>query len=74
MGSNVVYTVTITNLGPLDSVDLHVGVNLPDGIVFQSLSCDDGSCVPVIDNGSIMVELGNMPFGISQDVDVTQRF
>lgn len=60
IGSNLVYTVSVTNLGPSEAKNVVVNQALPGSVVFVSGSASQGSVVSA--GGTAIINLGTMPF------------
>ncbi len=66
LGQNVVFTVTVTNNGPLDATGVTVSDLLPAGLVF--VSSDAG---PAYDPGSGVWSVGNLANGATATIQIT---
>src|SRR5207302_1791742 len=58
LGSNLTYTITVTNLGPNPASDVTVTDSLPAGVSFVSVTSTIGVCTNNI--GTIVCNLGLM--------------
>jgi len=58
-GEQLVYTVSIGNLGPLDATGVTLLDVLPAGVSFVSANSSQGSCTEL--NGIVTCNLGNLP-------------
>ena len=76
-GETVTYTVTATNLGPSDAVDLAITTSIPIGLAFESATADGGTCsVPEVGATSgdvICAWSGATPVGGTRTAVVTLR-
>lgn len=73
--AKVTYTITVTNLGPADAVDVVVTDTLPPTMTFMAASSAAGSCNHA--GGVVTCSLGDLPAGDSVEVTVavaTQGF
>ncbi|HTS18944.1 MAG TPA: hypothetical protein VMP11_15330 [Verrucomicrobiae bacterium] len=68
-GSNLTYTITVTNLGPYTVTDAKVFDTVPSGVSFLSASTSQGSYV--LSNGVVIGSLGAMASGSVATVSVT---
>ena len=66
LGQNVVFTVTVTNNGPLDATGVTVSDLLPAGLAF--VSSDAG---PGYDAGTGVWSVGNLPNGATATIQIT---
>lgn len=60
VGSNLVYTITVTNLGPSGAKNTVVTHQLPPSVVFVSAVASQGTCVNA--GGVVACSLGTVPF------------
>ena len=68
VNDNVTYVVTMTNLGPDAAPDVVVRQTLPAGVVFQSATADQGSCLQA--GGVVTCALGDVGNGVSVGIMV----
>ena len=67
-GTNITYTLTVTNAGPLAATPATLTDDIPDGSAFQSVTSSQGSC----SSGTVLhCDLGNLNSGSSATVQVT---
>jgi uncharacterized repeat protein (TIGR01451 family) len=67
-GEEIVYTVTVTNLGPDAAEEVVVTDDLPGGVTYVSATPGQGSCEEA--GGVVTCELGEMANGASVDVEI----
>jgi uncharacterized repeat protein (TIGR01451 family) len=67
-GSNLICTITISNLGPHAATGVLVSELLPDGVTFVSAEPSQGSCA--LDNGILECDLGSMSPGAFATITV----
>lgn len=76
-GETVTVTVTATNLGPSDAVDLTITTPIPVGMAFESATADGGTCVvPDVGatSGSVVCTwAGATPVGGIRTAEITLR-
>ncbi|MSU57841.1 MAG: DUF11 domain-containing protein [Pedosphaera sp.] len=58
IGSNLVYTITVTNFGPSTAKNTVVNHTLPPSVVFISAVSSQGTCVNA--GGAVLCNLGNL--------------
>ncbi|HEU0008859.1 MAG TPA: S8 family serine peptidase [Verrucomicrobiae bacterium] len=58
LGSNVTYTVTVTNAGPEVGLGVQLSTTLPAGMSFVSVAAQQGSCSNNL--GSVLCDLGSI--------------
>lgn len=68
IGSNLTYTITVTNNGPNQAKGVVLNQSLPASVVFVSASTSQGSCLQ--SGGSVSCSLGNMDVGTTATVTV----
>src|SRR5262249_7242423 len=69
IGSNLVYTLTVTNFGPNTAKGTVLTHNLPAGVVFVSATTTRGSVSQT--SGVVTANLGNMTLGSTATIAVT---
>ena len=68
-GSNITYTITVTNAGPYAATAVHVVDLLPSGALFGSASASQGSCT--LDGNTLTCSLGTVAKGNCATVTVS---
>ncbi|MCX8090587.1 MAG: proprotein convertase P-domain-containing protein, partial [Verrucomicrobiae bacterium] len=71
VGSNLVYTITVTNFGPSAATNVVVHLPLPPTVVFVSANASQGTVSDVA--GTVVANLGQIPFAGRATVNVTVR-
>jgi len=71
VGSNLVYSITVTNFGPSPASNVVVLLPLPPSAVFVSASSSQGTCTEV--SGTVVCNLGKMAFAQQATIRVTVR-
>ena len=67
-GTNITYTLTVTNAGPVAATPATLTDDIPDGSAFQSATSSQGSC----SSGAVVhCDFGNLNSGSSATVKVT---
>src|SRR5262249_34773867 len=61
LGSNLTYTISVTNLGPNPASDVIVTDALPAGLSFVSVTSSSGFCTNI--GGTVICNLGTMSVG-----------
>lgn len=69
VGTELVYTVLVTNAGPLAAADLVVSNELPEGAAFVSATSSQGTCTQ--QEGIVVCTLGGLPRGGAATVAMT---
>lgn len=69
VGSNLVYTITVTNLGPNSAKNTVVTHQLPSSALFLSAVASQGACV--FSGGAVIANLGTVPFEGAATITVT---
>ncbi|MBI1194715.1 MAG: DUF11 domain-containing protein [Gammaproteobacteria bacterium] len=64
-GQETQIAFTLTNLGADDATNVRVAAFLPEGLTYQSITIDQGSCSYSSDDMSITCNVGNMANGAS---------
>ena len=67
-GSNLVYTISVSNQGPSDAQSVVVTDVLPVGLAYVSATASQGSCVEVA--GTVTCALGTVADGVSATITV----
>jgi uncharacterized repeat protein (TIGR01451 family) len=68
LGSNLTYTLTVTNNGPDPSTDSTVTDTLPAGVTFMSATPSQGSCSQL--GGTVTCTLGPLAVGASATIEI----
>ncbi len=71
VGSNLVYSISVTNFGPSPASNVVVQIPLPSSVVFVSANSSQGSCSEVA--GTVVCNLGQMPFARRATITVIVR-
>jgi len=70
-GSNLTYTINVTNNGPLVATNAVVTQSLPNGAAFISATSSQGTCTQA--GGTMACKLGNLSGGLSATIIVTVK-
>ncbi|MFN2545116.1 MAG: sortase [Actinomycetota bacterium] len=68
MGSDITYTLTITNNGPSQAVGVHVDDQLPAGVTYVSATPSQGGCSEFL--GLVSCNLADLASGATATVDL----
>lgn len=68
VGSNLTYTVTVTNLGPQTALNVQVTTPLPEGLVFDSVTSSSGTSTNT--GAAVITSVGNLASGATAAVAV----
>lgn len=69
VGSELVYTITVTNNGPSPAIGVEVVDTLPSGVTFVSGTGPNGETLSAV-NGVVTVDGGDMPSGDSFQITI----
>lgn len=69
LGSNLVYTISVTNHGPSQATNIVVNQLLPPSVVFASAQASQGSVSHA--GGTVIGNIGTLPFGAKATITVT---
>jgi uncharacterized repeat protein (TIGR01451 family) len=69
VGSNLVYTITVTNRGPAVATDVFVTNQIPEGVSFIGAVASQGTCTSL--GGVVTCQLGNLAPSANAFVAVT---
>ena len=69
VGSNLIFSITVTNAGPSAASAVMLTNRLPAGVSFVSVSASQGTCAN--DGGTVQCALGNLPASGSATLAVT---
>ncbi|MGH9349394.1 MAG: PxKF domain-containing protein [Vicinamibacterales bacterium] len=75
LGDNLTYTLTVTNLGPEEALEVSLTDILPVGVtlVDNGITASQGDCSRQADSFTIACELGNLAVGTSATVAIVVR-
>ncbi|WP_207916026.1 DUF11 domain-containing protein, partial [Natronoflexus pectinivorans] len=68
VGSNVVFTITVTNNGPSNATGVVVTDNLPSGYTYVS---DNGDAATTVVGNDVIWNIGSLANGATQSLDIT---
>jgi len=69
IGSNLVYTISVTNFGPSQATNVFVNQQLPPSVVFATASASQGSVT--FSSGTMVATLGTLPVEGKATISVT---
>lgn len=70
-GTNITYTIIVTNLGPATGTGITVTDTLPKETAFKSATSTQGSCSTV--RGKVTCTVGTLPSGSSATITIVAK-